>query len=501
MAASPLLSSPLLASSTPLLTNATSLRNSTPRYSLLPLNLSQSLFSSPDDEGDVTVIPTAKTEDPLPSTQALAEKLADLRQVNAESATTATTTITRLLADLDDLKSEVVALRLEVVELRQENANLRAPHLPLIPPSSSAATAAQPPPQLLPPPPPPDDDDDAAFTLVESRRQRQRRKQDETAAATAAAAAPSAAATTAAATTTAAAAASTTPPTISSTTPVITADASSIPANNVNIHTIHVFHDSNLTCSPDNLLKEYQNIIQKTKRNKPTDIQFNLIPTYTLPATRNAIRSGTFIDKEDKIQTITFKHTDTVIIHILTNDARQTKHRNARTTTTTFSLQSNIIRLLRAHLPPSHITFIEAPPLLSSSTSDIFPYNAATYDAAVSHGAKFAPTLVGEEHLWRDGFHINHRHRHFLLKTIAAAAVSILPHPHYGLRRPPFGEYGPWISPRGRGMTPPPSMDGRSRGPSHRDVAVAAPYQFRRQKKQPLARVPPLMNRNILPLR
>ena len=159
-----LFSSPLLPSSTPLLATAATLRVPTPRYSLLPRDLSQSLFSDSEDEENVTVVPFPESADPLPNTQVLAERLADLRCAGVQTA-------------LDDLKSEVVALRIErdelealVVELRRENADLRSrpPISPIHQP------AALPPPSSAPPPP----DDEAPFTVVESKRQRQQRKQE-----------------------------------------------------------------------------------------------------------------------------------------------------------------------------------------------------------------------------------------------------------------------------------------------------------------------------------
>ena len=491
LTASPLLTT-TRASSSPLLAAVASFRTSTPRHSPYPVDISQSLFSSAsDDEDNITVVPVPEPDnDVLPSTQQLAGKLAELRQVAEEPPPPLTS---RLKTENDDLRSENVALRLQrdadqeerrrlemmvaelrrdqeekrrletlVEELQREIAALRSPPLlsPILQPSS--ATSLQPPPVSQP-----TSADDAPFTLVESRKQREARKR-EAAALVAAAYASDA---------------------------VPSPPATSL---NSNAHTVHVFHDSNVTCSPQDILTQYKNIIRQNNSNKQ-NININLMPTYTLLTTRNAIRNKTFTyeDKQTKrtiTKPITFKHTDTVIIHILTNDARQTKHRHARSTTTTTNIQKHIIQLLTAHLPSSQITFIEAPPLLTSSSSDILPYNLSTRATALSLGAKFAETLVGEEHLWNDGFHINFRHRHLLTKTIAAAAAATNPHAHFGLKRPPLGHFGPWTAPRGRGM---------ARPPSHKDVAAAAPYLFRRQKYPhiPGAGIPPLMDLNILPLR
>ena len=113
---------------------------------------------------------------------------------------------------------------------------------------------------------------------------------------------------------------------------------------------------------------------------------------------------------------------------------------------------------------------MEAPPNLNN---DIYSYNFSTCDVALNSGIRFAPTLIGEEHIWPgDGLHVMNRHRPLMLKTIAAAAAGIDPHIHFRLRRPPTGPYGPWMAPFGMGMVP-----------NFRDAAVA-PVRFRNTIRQ-----------------
>ena len=225
--------------------------------------------------------------------------------------------------------------------------------------------------------------------------------------------------------------------------------------------TIYVFHDSNLKYLTS---EEVKNSIN----NNNNIANYNISPqeTFTLPQTRN------------KIQHLTFKPNDIVIINTLTNDARHTKHRQARTTNETKHIQATIISHLKAFIPPKNIVILESPPLLTSSTSDIFPYNDASFLIARQHGARFARSLVGEHHLFRDGYHILKDSRHLLLKSVAAAAVNVDPHRHFSLRRPPHGNFGPWEAPNGQGILPQPH--------TYRGVAMAQPIIFRRSSIRPL---------------
>ena len=67
------------------------------------------------------------------------------------------------------------------------------------------------------------------------------------------------------------------------------------------------------------------------------------------------------------------------------------------------------------------------------------------------------------------------------VEAVAAAAVEVDAHEHYGHKRPPFGAYGPWDAPKGVGLLP-----------TFNRVAMRQPLQFRRT-----APIPPLMGLTV----
>ena len=165
---------------------------------------------------------------------------------------------------------------------------------------------------------------------------------------------------------------STTPTTTttSSTTTPPTQPSASLP-------NLFVFHDSNFAgVTPEELRKTIDPI---TKKNNNNNNKYNIIlhKTFTLPQTLHKIRHTTF------------KNNDRVILGIITNDARQTRHRPRRTPDSTKQLQTEIIQHLIAHIPRQNLTWLEAPPLFDSSTSDIFAYNRASFQLS-----RLIPTLT-----------------------------------------------------------------------------------------------------------
>ena len=370
--------------------------------------------------------------------------------------------------EISELKAENMALRLQLDEIRLQLDELRlaaAPPAPSLP--STHPLDPLPPPPPPPPPPsllqqqqqpsstaaipaaanrhPPATKPSSNYVVAESKAKAKKRRQRERAAAAAAA---TGAATAAAETTTATAASLDTPNLI-------------------------IYHDSNFKfASP----QELKNAIGKinnnnnNNNNKNNDYNFILRPTFTLGQTLNEIKQTNY------------KNNDKVIINVLTNDARPTKHRRQKTITETRQLQNAITQQLTRFIPRGNITLVEAPPNLNH---DIYNYNYSTCDLSLNLGIRFAPTLIGEDHIWRDGLHIMNRHRPLMLKTIAAAAAGVDPHIHFRLSRPPSGLYGPWMAPFGMGMTP-----------NFRDAAVA-PIQFRNAFRQrPAGNLRPL-NKNI----
>ena len=225
--------------------------------------------------------------------------------------------------------------------------------------------------------------------------------------------------------------------------------------------TVHLFHDSNLRdIKPDEIQQAVKNA---TKQADTPNYTYSTHQTYTLPQTFA------------KIKQTTFKKHDIVIINTLTNDARQTKNRKACTPRQTQNTQSKIINHLKTFIQAKNIIILESPPLSSSTGSDIFPFNCSSFLLSRQLGTRFAETLVGEAHLFRDGYHILRKARHLLVKSVVAAILNVRPHQLFACRRPPYGDFGPWIAPSGQGMP----LD-------FRGAALSRPISFRRPVISPL---------------
>ena len=321
------------------------------------------------------------------------------------------------------------------------------------------------------------------FTSAASKAKKKKKRKQEAAASAAVTSASSAATASATPSTTAGL------PTISSASAASDASAATTaPAQatanqqaNIQTRNVYILHDSNTKANHNELKSHYANIIKQTNKSKISeDIKFHLHPSYTLEKTLHDIKE------------LNLTSDDHIIITPLTNNARITNSGKHSTTRQTSNKQSEIIQHLThvKKIPRQHITFLEAPPLLNSPHSDIFPYNLATRDVAYHHGVNFAQTLVGEQHIWHkhndgrprdgDGFHVQRRFLHLIHKSIAAAAAYTHPQTVYRLRRPPFGLYGPWASPRGVGMMPMSfPQQNFPRLTNYRDVALSRPLLFR----------------------
>ena len=394
-----------------------------------PFSLSSPLLFSTPNAG---ALPTPE----IPPTQEFLERLQKLRDDDVVIADEARPAFLAMQRETDELKSQLLAARLQLEEKEIEIRELREQL------------------QAQPPPPP----SDILQPVISKRKRKQIRKQHLTAAA----------------------AADTTqppgcdsvqlPPPPSQRQPVPRQPPSSQqqqqPQNQQQRHPLpklYVFHDSNLKNVTAAEINKYIN----NNNNKKYDI--NPQETFTLPQTFN------------KIQQTKFGPNDAVIINTLTNDARQTQTRNRRTPDQTRQLQTKIIQHLLQHIPRQNITILESPPL-DSTTSDIFHYNHASVLLARKFQIRFADTLVGEQDLWKDGYHLLRSSRHLLVKSVAAAAAQFSPHQRFGLSRPPFGENGPWAAPKGQGVFP----------REFRQMAMAQPMSFRRCHV-----IPPLMGKNI----
>ena len=246
------------------------------------------------------------------------------------------------------------------------------------------------------------------------------------------------------------------------------------------VSTFNFYVDSNLQDVTPDQIKTIINNINKNNRNNANNSNANNSNTNNTNnannnnANNNAnninydIKTNVTYELQqtcDKILHTEYKHDDTIIIATLTNDARQTRRRQPKTIEQTQRLQDKIITHLAKYVPLRNIVFCEAPPI---NGGDIYPYNRMTYNTCYRRGVRFGPTLVGETHMWRDGYHILNSRRHLLIKSVAAAAIGVHPHAHFQHARPPHGAFGPWVAPNGQGM-------------SFAATAAAQPYYFRQR--------------------
>ena len=427
---------------------------------ILPISLSKSpfslssplLFSTPNADVQLT-----SDDDPDPpqeiQTQEFLERLHRLRQDDVIVADEARPAFIALQRVADDLRSELLAARLQLEEKEIEIQELRE-QLQALPPSSD----------VLQP-----------FISKSKRKKKKKRQQIEAV--------------------TAAAANMTRPPGSDSVTlPPPTPRPNLQPAQQQQPvqrqqqpqtqqqhrqsqpQTIYFYHDSN---SDDKFLTtndiQYTLDLINKKQNRPTN-KYNIHKhaTYELRQTYN------------KITHTTYNRNDIVILNILTNDARTTKNRPPKTLFQTKTLLSAIYDHLLSQLSPNNIILLESPPLLYE---DIFPHAALSLQAAWEKGVRFAPTLIGETHVRRyDGVHIEKGYHHLLAKAVACAILRQNPHPLFGLGRPPQGIFGPWLSPRGQGMALPAYSSTAARPP---------PYHFRPRQMQPTRPTRPLMDIDI----
>ena len=394
-----------------------------------------------------------------PQTQEFLDRLLRLRHV--EVADDAASPAHAMQREIEDLKSELVAARMQLEENEVEMRVLRQ------------QMQAQ---QLGPlPPPPPEYADGYKFAISKKKKKKKKKREQMEAALTAAE--------------------PTLPPGCtsirhlpppSSSSPNTTLPPGSIPIQLPPptscppphprllppppqlLPTAHVFHDSNLKhVTPDEISKSLKIVAGQT--NSPPHYHIMPHETFTLPQTLNTIKRTTF------------KSTDIIIINTLTNDARQTKHRHARSPQQTKHTQTTIINYLKTLVPAHNIVILESPPLLETPTSDIFPYNLNSYLLSRHLGTRFSETLVGESHLFKDGYHILRSSRQLLVKSVAAAIANVRPHQRFNLPRPPHGIYGPWAAPSDVGMLP----------STYGSAALSRPISFRR------AGIPSLMDINI----
>lgn len=196
--------------------------------------------------------------------------------------------------------------------------------------------------------------------------------------------------------------------------------------------TVHLYHDSNLRGVTPSSIQRHINDINTTLSETIKTYNIKTYLTFELQQTYDTIRFTTI------------HRNDIVILNIMTNDARHTKNRRQKTLLEAQHLQRKIIHHILRYTSPKNIILMESPPLIHHN---IYGYNYISHETARLFGLRFAGTLIGNQHLWKDGVHILHSSRDLLHKSVAAAIAGVNPHQHYRLSRPPFGAYGTPISP------------------------------------------------------
>ena len=270
-------------------------------------------------------------------------------------------------------------------------------------------------------------------------------------------------------------------------TPTIATPITNNPTSTTNATSTVLFAyiDSNISRISSREIQETMDKIN-TENNKPkTQYNIKLIPTYTLHKTLTKI-----LENDHRGAT--------VLLHVLTNDGRFGKP--------LISIKQKLNQIfnhLKSQTTPDLIFLHESPPSL---TFDPYPYNDMAFRVAKDHGISFIPTLVGELHLFSDGYHVHSSHRHLLAKSIAAGILRVDPHEHFKLPPPPLGPFGVWRYPHRHPLRPAPSRfwppfldpfgpppwqstpwsNGVQVKPTMANVARAPPFTFQR-------RIPPLM--------
>ena len=215
-----------------------------------------------------------------PNTQQLALRMVDLRSVDGVDAVALKRENVHLQQENESLKSEVTALRLQHEDDLQELSRLRLLH------SQSSATAEQQ--QQQQQQQQPHGNPILAPVISKKKRKKKRKKERERAAAE----------------TTLPPGCTSLPSGLAPTPPQLLQQQQHRPHPSPKLY---IFHDSNLKNVTAAEIKKYIN-------NNKYDIDPQ--ETFTLPQTFN------------KIKQTKFGPNDAVIINILTNDARQTQHRN-----------------------------------------------------------------------------------------------------------------------------------------------------------------------------
>ena len=168
------------------------------------------------------------------------------------------------------------------------------------------------------------------------------------------------------------------------------------------------------------------NLLEPRRGAPPIKYNHNFYTTYHLRRTYE--------------QMLTVDHTNAiVVINVGVNNVRwgkrtQWTHHGIedRHGQTHHGYMKKIVDLLKEQTHSSNIIILQSAPSTKYSMEN---YNKASQDLSQREEIIFAPTLVNEQHLWNDGYHIHDTHRHLLVKSVAAAIVGMNPFKAFGNRQ------------------------------------------------------------------
>ena len=161
-----------------------------------------------------------------------------------------------------------------------------------------------------------------------------------------------------------------------------------------------IYGDSNYQTRHHQLKSSLRSLRQDS--TEQYDIQF--IRSYTLEKTFEMVKTR---DHSDAI----------VVVSVLTNNAKK-----GQSLSYIRGYQEAIIWMLKQETNASNIVFLACPPATAFQTRI---YNCYTQDLCDEESIRFSNTLIKEEHLWLDGYHLQFKYQHLMSKSVAAAVLDM----------------------------------------------------------------------------
>ena len=111
-------------------------------------------------------------------------------------------------------------------------------------------------------------------------------------------------------------------------------------------------------------------------------------------------------------------HSDAiVVVSVLTNNAKR-----GQSLSYIRGYQEAIMWMLKQETNASNIVFLACPPATAFQTRI---YNCYTQDLCDEEGIQFSNTLIKEENLCSDGYHLQFKYQHLMSKSVAAAVLDM----------------------------------------------------------------------------